>query len=295
MWPGPYGDRRLAQIPDRLARPEPRGAWGSTMWTSSTRTGRPRTAARGDDGRARPHASGRARRSMSASRPIRPNSTRKAAEILQGEGVQLLIHQPSYSMLNRWIEGGLLDTLEELGVGCIAFSPLAQGLLTGKYLNGVPERRPRRPGRLLQPRPAHGGEPRACAGLERHRAQARPDPGADGDRLGAARSEGHVGADRRAQCGAAGRLARCAQGRRASPRTSWPRSTATPPKATSTCGGRWRRWHERPQKRACISRSGRTAGGTSASAIYTLAKSVLPRFGGLIRTPPRCRADGARA
>ncbi len=54
-------------------------------------------------------------------------------------GVSLLIHQPSYSMLNRWIEHGLLDTLDELGAGCIAFSPLAQGLLTGKYLSGVPE------------------------------------------------------------------------------------------------------------------------------------------------------------
>jgi L-glyceraldehyde 3-phosphate reductase len=68
-----------------------------------------------------------------------PERTRQAAEILKSEGVPLLIHQPSYSMLNRWIEHGLLDTLGDLGVGCIAFSPLAQGLLTNKYLNGVPE------------------------------------------------------------------------------------------------------------------------------------------------------------
>jgi L-glyceraldehyde 3-phosphate reductase len=68
-----------------------------------------------------------------------PERTRKAVEILRSEGVPLLIHQPSYSMLNRWIEKGLLQTLEELGVGCIAFSPLAQGLLTNKYLNGVPK------------------------------------------------------------------------------------------------------------------------------------------------------------
>lgn len=68
-----------------------------------------------------------------------PERTRQAAEILKGMGVPLLIHQPSYSMLNRWIEKGLLDTLDELGAGCIAFSPLAQGLLTNKYLNGVPE------------------------------------------------------------------------------------------------------------------------------------------------------------
>lgn len=68
-----------------------------------------------------------------------PDRTRQAAQILRSEGVPLLIHQPSYSMLNRWIEKELLGTLHELGVGCIAFSPLAQGLLTAKYLGGVPE------------------------------------------------------------------------------------------------------------------------------------------------------------
>jgi L-glyceraldehyde 3-phosphate reductase len=67
-----------------------------------------------------------------------PEATREAHRILKSEGVPLLIHQPSYSMLNRWIEDGLLATLDELGVGCIAFSPLAQGLLTNKYLKGVP-------------------------------------------------------------------------------------------------------------------------------------------------------------
>jgi L-glyceraldehyde 3-phosphate reductase len=67
-----------------------------------------------------------------------PERTREAAAILKSLGVPLLIHQPSYSLLNRWIETGLLNTLEDLGAGCIAFSPLAQGLLTGKYLNGVP-------------------------------------------------------------------------------------------------------------------------------------------------------------
>jgi L-glyceraldehyde 3-phosphate reductase len=54
-------------------------------------------------------------------------------------GTPLLIHQPSYSMLNRWVERGLLDVLGEEGIGCIAFSPLAQGMLTDRYLNGVPE------------------------------------------------------------------------------------------------------------------------------------------------------------
>jgi len=68
-----------------------------------------------------------------------PERTREAAGMLKSMGVPLLIHQPSYSMLNRWIEKELLSTLEELGAGCIAFSPLAQGLLTHKYLKGVPE------------------------------------------------------------------------------------------------------------------------------------------------------------
>ena len=68
-----------------------------------------------------------------------PEKTREAAAILGGLGTPLLIHQPSYSMLNRWIERGLLDVLEELGVGCIGFSPLAQGMLTDKYLHEIPE------------------------------------------------------------------------------------------------------------------------------------------------------------
>ena len=64
--------------------------------------------------------------------------TAEAAAILRDLGTPLLIHQPSYSLLNRWIEEGLVDTLGELGVGCIVFSPLAQGMLTDKYLNGIP-------------------------------------------------------------------------------------------------------------------------------------------------------------
>jgi L-glyceraldehyde 3-phosphate reductase len=67
-----------------------------------------------------------------------PELTRQAEAMLRAEGVPLLIHQPSYSLLNRWIERELLDTLDELGVGCIAFSPLAQGMLTAKYLDGIP-------------------------------------------------------------------------------------------------------------------------------------------------------------
>jgi L-glyceraldehyde 3-phosphate reductase len=65
--------------------------------------------------------------------------TREAAEILRELGTPLLIHQPSYSMLNRWIEPDLLDVLEQEGVGCIVFSPLAQGMLTDRYLHGIPK------------------------------------------------------------------------------------------------------------------------------------------------------------
>jgi L-glyceraldehyde 3-phosphate reductase len=79
-----------------------------------------------------------------------PERTRRAAEILRGLGTPLLIHQPSYSMLNRWIEeDGLLEVLEDEGVGCIVFSPLAQGLLTDRYLDGIPEgSRASRPGTI---------------------------------------------------------------------------------------------------------------------------------------------------
>src|ERR671910_3297119 len=67
-----------------------------------------------------------------------PERTREAATIARELGTPLLIHQPSYSMLNRWVEGGLLDELEEQGMGCIVFTALAQGLLTDRYLDGVP-------------------------------------------------------------------------------------------------------------------------------------------------------------
>jgi L-glyceraldehyde 3-phosphate reductase len=73
--------------------------------------------------------------------------TREAAALLRSMGVEPLIHQPAYNMLNRWVEGGLMDALQDNGMGCIAFSALAQGLLTNKYLNGVPaDARINRPG-----------------------------------------------------------------------------------------------------------------------------------------------------
>ncbi|HYK31197.1 MAG TPA: L-glyceraldehyde 3-phosphate reductase [Streptosporangiaceae bacterium] len=78
-----------------------------------------------------------------------PERSAEAAALLRDMGVRLLIHQPSYSLLNRWVEGGLLDVLERDGVGCIAFSPLAQGLLTSRYLTGIPAgSRASRPGSI---------------------------------------------------------------------------------------------------------------------------------------------------
>jgi L-glyceraldehyde 3-phosphate reductase len=80
-----------------------------------------------------------------------PQRTKKAVEILHALGTPLLIHQPSYSMLNRWVEEGLLDALDETGVGCIAFSPLAQGMLTAKYLDGIPDGSRASQGKSLSP------------------------------------------------------------------------------------------------------------------------------------------------
>lgn len=81
-----------------------------------------------------------------------PELTRQAAHILRELGTPCLIHQPSYNMFNRWIEEGLLDVLEEEGIGCIVFSPLAQGLLTDRYLEGIPsDSRAAKPHGFLRP------------------------------------------------------------------------------------------------------------------------------------------------
>lgn len=80
-----------------------------------------------------------------------PELTDKARKILADMGVPLLIHQPSYSMVNRWVEGGLLDVLGREGIGCIAFSPLAQGMLTNKYLGGIPQGSRAAQGKSLSP------------------------------------------------------------------------------------------------------------------------------------------------
>jgi L-glyceraldehyde 3-phosphate reductase len=137
MWPGPYGDlgsRKylLASLDQSLARmgleyvdifyhhrPDPETPLEETMGALATAVHQGKALYVGIS-------------------QYQPDRTREAAAILERMGTHLLIHQPVYSMLNRWIEPELLDALEDLGVGCIAFSPLAQGMLTDKYLKGVP-------------------------------------------------------------------------------------------------------------------------------------------------------------
>ena len=139
MWPGPYGDLGLAEVPAREPRPVAANGWGSTTSTSSTRTDSIRTRRSRRRWARSTRPSARGRRCTPGSRPTRRERTREAAAIMRELGTPLLIHQPSYSMLNRWIEPELLDVLEAEGIGCIAFSPLAQGMLTDRYLNGIPE------------------------------------------------------------------------------------------------------------------------------------------------------------
>jgi L-glyceraldehyde 3-phosphate reductase len=103
-----------------------------------------------------------------------PEDTVRAAGILRDLGTPLTIHQPSYSMLNRWIEGGLLDALERVGAGCIAFSPLAQGMLTDRYLNGIPDDSRAAQGKSLSPdllTDANVERIRALNGIARRRGQ----------------------------------------------------------------------------------------------------------------------------
>jgi L-glyceraldehyde 3-phosphate reductase len=138
MWPGPYGDggsRKylLASLDQSLKR---MGLdYVDIFYSHRVDTSTPLEETMG----ALAHAHRQGKALYVGISSYSPELTRLAYEILKSEGVPLLIHQPSYSLVNRWIEESLLDTLGELGVGCIAFSPLAQGLLTNKYLNGVPE------------------------------------------------------------------------------------------------------------------------------------------------------------
>src|SRR4051794_13565826 len=137
MWPGPYGDRGsrkylLASLDQSLGRlgldyvdifyshrPDPDTPLEETMRALHTAVQQGKALYVGISS-------------------YGPERTRQAAAILRELGTPLLIHQPSYSMLNRWVEDGLLDVLDEIGAGCIAFTALAQGLLTSKYLDGVP-------------------------------------------------------------------------------------------------------------------------------------------------------------
>ena len=137
MWPGPYGDwgsRKylLASLDQSLARmgldyvdifyhhrPDPDTPLEETMGALATAVHQGKALYVGIS-------------------QYQPAATREAVAILKSMGIHLLIHQPVYSMLNRWIEPELLNVLEQEGVGCIAFSPLAQGMLTDRYLHGVP-------------------------------------------------------------------------------------------------------------------------------------------------------------
>ena len=138
MWPGPYGDigsskkYLIASLDQSLRR---MGIDYVDIFYSHRVD--PKTPLEETMGAlAQIHAQGKALYVGISS--YEPGLTRRAAAILAEYKVPLLIHQPSYSMLNRWIERELLDTLDELGTGCIAFSPIAQGLLSDRYLDGVP-------------------------------------------------------------------------------------------------------------------------------------------------------------
>ena len=114
-----------------------------------------------------------------------PEQTRQAADILKQLGTPCLIHQPSYSLLNRGIEDGLLDVLSEKGIGCIAFCPLQQGILTDKYLGRHSRRFARRqPARQFERGKRQTRRNRESPPTQRNRARAKSKHGADGARLG---------------------------------------------------------------------------------------------------------------
>ena len=139
--------------------------------------------------------------------------TAEAAAILRRLGTPCLIHQPRYSMFDRWIEGGLTDVLEREGIGCIAFSPLAQGLLSDKYLAGIPKgsRASTRP-RLPAARARDAGQGRAGAEAERDRQGPGPEPRPDGAPVGPPPPGRHVRPHRGEQRGPARREPRRAEG-----------------------------------------------------------------------------------
>jgi L-glyceraldehyde 3-phosphate reductase len=138
MWPGPYGDggsRKylLASLDDSLQR---LGLdYVDIFYSHRFHAGTPIDETMG----ALDTAVRQGKALYAGISSYNAQQTTEAAQILRELGTPLLIHQPSYSMLNRWIEPDLLDTLEREGVGCIVFSPLAQGMLSDKYLKGIPE------------------------------------------------------------------------------------------------------------------------------------------------------------
>jgi len=138
MWPGPYGDRGsrkylLSSLDQSLRR---LGLdYVDIFYSHRADPGTPLEETMG----ALDTAVRQGKALYAGISSYSPERTREAAAILERLGTPLLIHQPSYSLLNRWIEDGLLDVLGELGVGCIGFSPLAQGLLTDRYVDGIPE------------------------------------------------------------------------------------------------------------------------------------------------------------
>ena len=138
MWPGPYGDRGsrkylLASLDQSLHR---LGLdYVDIFYSHRFDPDTPLEETMG----ALAHAVRSGKALYAGISSYSAKDTRRAAAILRDTGVALLIHQPSYSLLNRWIEPELLDALGEEGIGCITFSPLAQGMLTDRYLNGIPE------------------------------------------------------------------------------------------------------------------------------------------------------------
>ena len=162
--------------------------------------------------------------------------TKEAYEILRDLGTPLLIHQPSYSMLNRWIEDGLLDTLGKLGVGCIVFSPLAQGMLTDRYLDGIPaDSRAAQNGSLSRKMLSDETLERIRA-LNEIAARPRSVARAACARLGAARRTRYVCADRREQRRSSSRRTSPHSTSSTSPTTSSRRSTTTRSTRVSTSG-----------------------------------------------------------